>query len=397
MMKRIKIQPRNGYREIVKNQGLVFHDTPDKTGKLVPYWHESAYYEFDTDQIIEIEKATNDLWEMCLVACQHVIDNDLFHLLKIPQRVVPLIKRTWEEEPPSIYGRFDLAYDGINPPKMLEINADTPTMLLESSVIQWLWKEDVFPEADQHNSIHERLVEKWKELKKYWLARNQGDRLHFTHLADEENTEDLMNIVYLMETAQEAGLGVMSISMEDIGFDGRNDTFIDNDDLEIKQIFKLYPWEWMIAEMEAIGTVGGGNYLAHNNGKTQFIEPIWKMLLSNKGILAILWKLFPNHPNLLEAHLDGTNGMIESVKKPLLSREGANITIISKAGNVKSDGEYGEEGFVYQKFFDIPVMDGFRPIIGSWVIDGESAGFGVREADGMITDNTSIMTPHVFR
>lgn len=74
---------------------------------------------------------------------------------------------SWNEEPPAIYGRFDLAYDGIHPPKLLEYNADTPTALLEASVVQWYWLQDVFPKDDQFNSIHEHLVAKWKELKDY--------------------------------------------------------------------------------------------------------------------------------------------------------------------------------------------------------------------------------------
>jgi len=391
-MKRKKIEPRPDYRKIVADQGLIFHDMPNNEGVPEIYWHESAYYEFTAPQIEEIERATNELWQMCLAACQHVIDNDLFHLLAIPKWAIPLIKKAWEDEPPSIYGRFDLAYDGVNPPKMLEINADTPTMLLESAVIQWFWKQDMFPEADQFNSIHERLVAKWQELAEYFADRRCGNRLHFAHAYNLENTEDAMTVAYLMDTALEAGLDPVALSMEDIGYDSGKNIYVDLEDRDIMQIFKLYPWEWMCGEEEEHGLTN----LVNSADKTQWIEPIWKMLLSNKGILAILWKLYPNHPHLLEAHLDGSNGMTEYAKKPLLSREGANITIKSEQGNVEIEGDYGEEGFVFQKFFNIPEHDGKRPILGSWVIDGESAGMGVREADGLVTDNGSIMTPHIF-
>ncbi len=73
-----------------------------------------------------------------------------------------------------LYGRFDFAYDGRNI-KMLEYNADTPTGLLEASVAQWLWIEQVsgIANRDQFNSIHEDLIKRWKTI----LPR--GSHVHF--------------------------------------------------------------------------------------------------------------------------------------------------------------------------------------------------------------------------
>ena len=96
-----------------------------------------------------------------------------------------------------------------------------------------------------------------------------------------------------------------------------------------------------------------------------FIEPAWKMVLSNKGILAILWDLFPGHPNLLPAFFNEPNGMFEYVKKPLLSREGANVTVHTMKEHLESTGEYGAEGYVFQQLAPIPEFDGKRPVIGS--------------------------------
>ena len=44
-------------------------------------------------------------------------------------------------------GRFDFSWDGKNPPKMLEYNGDTPSMTIESSVVQAEWFNDRY--ADQ--------------------------------------------------------------------------------------------------------------------------------------------------------------------------------------------------------------------------------------------------------
>jgi glutathionylspermidine synthase len=379
-MKRLPLTPRKDWEKIVSKQGLVFY----QTDKNLPYWNEGAHYRFTAKQIDELESATNTLFELCLGAAQHIIDKNRFAELGIPEAAVPLIKAAWEAEPPSIYGRFDLAYDGKNPPTMLEFNADTPTSLLEASVVQWYWQRDVFPKSDQFNSIHERLVAKWTELKNYLT----GQPLYFAHV-DDESGEDTMTISYLRDTAEQAGLATVGIPMKDIGWDSKLEAFVDLDNNPMMSIFKLYPWEWLLNEEFGVNV-----YKTFD--RMQWMEPIWKMLWSNKGILPILWELNPGHPNLLESYFKKPSGLKEYAKKPFLSREGANVTIKTANGSSKRGGDYGEEGYIYQALANIPVFDGKRPVIGSWVIDCESAGMGIREADGLITDNRSQFVPHIF-
>ncbi|MEO7716781.1 MAG: glutathionylspermidine synthase family protein [Capsulimonas sp.] len=378
-MQRIAISPRPDWQAKVEALGLVYHSTDGK-----PYWNESAYYRFTARQVDEIEAATNTLHAMCLEAAQHVIDHNRFAELGVPPAAVETIKAAWEAEPPSIYGRFDLAYDGISPPKMLEYNADTPTSLVEAAVVQWRWLTERFPDADQFNSIWEGLVEKWTELKTGGYLT--GTPLYFTHV---KSTEDLMTVTLLRDTAQEAGLITQGIHINDIGWDTGARRFVDLQGHPMKSIFKLYPWEWLLAE------TFGQNALA-TYPQVQWIEPIWKVLLSSKGILPILWELYPNHPNLLEAHFGRSHEMRYYVKKPLFSREGANVTIKDDTGLTRSEGNYGEEGYIFQALAKIPNFDGNRPVIGSWVIDGAARGMGVRESDGPITDNLSRFAPHLF-
>ncbi|MBM4264078.1 MAG: glutathionylspermidine synthase family protein [Deltaproteobacteria bacterium] len=158
-MKRVSTAPRPDWQQKVEALGLIYHHTGDQ-----PYWNEAAYYSFETKEIDRIELATNELHEMCLQAAQHIIDKNRFDELAIPPQAVPIIKQAWEDEPPALYGRFDLAYDGDHL-KLLEYNADTPTALLEAAVVQWHWLEERFPGADQFNSIHEKLLAKWQELR----------------------------------------------------------------------------------------------------------------------------------------------------------------------------------------------------------------------------------------
>ena len=184
-MQRIRSTPRPAWQKTVESQGFHFHTLEEQ-----PYWDESVYYQFTRAEIDELEKATCALDEMCLQAVQHVIEQDLFEKFQIPPRFVPWVRQSWEEDELTIYGRFDLAYDGKSPPKLLEYNADTPTSLLEAAVIQWYWFKDVLPRLDQFNSIHERLIEAWQRVASrparpdsFHLPARQSRRLHDRQLS----------------------------------------------------------------------------------------------------------------------------------------------------------------------------------------------------------------------
>jgi glutathionylspermidine synthase len=352
---------------------MLYHTIDDE-----PYWDETACYHFDSAEIDLLENATNELQERCIEAAQYVIDKDLFDRLQIPAHAVPLIVDSWDKDEPSLYGRFDLAYDGHNQPKLLEYNADTPTSLLESSVIQWFWMKDCYPDADQFNSIHERLIETWKGM---------GIRsdLHFTCVADAP--EDSGNLEYLRDTAIQAGYATSQLFISDIGFEEVEGCFVDLDDHPIDVLFKLYPWEWLVNEYF-------GRKLA--TARMRLIEPAWKMLLSNKGLLAIMWELFEGHENLLQASFDSGVFRDNYVTKPLLSREGENVTVHRNGQVHEVEGSYGGKTLVYQQLAPIPCIDGNYPVIGSWIVAGESVGIGIREDRQLVTTNASRFVPHYF-
>jgi len=375
-MRRVASTPRPNWEKKVEERGLSWHSGQQ------PYWNESAFYEFTAKEVDVLEAATNELEKMTLEAAQHAIDHKLYARMGIPENAIPLIESSWEAEPPALYGRFDLAYDGTHPPKLLEYNADTPTSLLEAAVVQWYWLEELFPKRDQFNSLHERLIALWKEL----TPCLPGSRVDFCSMDDRE---DGMTVTYLQDTAQQAGLATSIFPIDEVGWNG--EAFVGPDDAPLGAIFKLYPWEWMVREKfgEHIGKDG-----------TVWIEPPWKMLLSNKGILPVLWELYPRHPYLLEASFLGPGLMMSWVKKPLLGREGANITLHQPGKDVETPGDYGAEGFIYQDCAPLQSFDGKYPVIGSWVIghkEGNAAGgMGIREADSPITTNTSQFVPHLF-
>lgn len=389
-MKRIAIEPRPDWQQKVEAEGLTFHSPKIETGDLAEstynYWDESACYQFTAAEVDTLEAAANELQTMCLAAAQHILDTKRYADLQIPEAAIPLIEWAWNEEPPALYGRFDFMYNGDGPPKLLEYNADTPTSLFEAAVIQWSWLQEIYPQADQFNSIHERLIAKWKDIAPY-LSKP-------VYFASVESTEDLLTATYLRDTADQAGIPTEQILMHDIGWDDDQQRFVDLDDHILFSIFKLYPWEAMLAE-------DFGHAALSTYKDLKWIEPIWKMLLSNKGILPILWELYPNHPLLLESYFDTPRQMTSYVKKPLLSREGNNISLVTPEGRADLDGPYGNGRFIYQALAPqavFPRPDGTPryPVLGLWMIDQECGGLGIRESAGPITDNLSSFIPHYF-
>jgi glutathionylspermidine synthase len=236
------------------------------------------------------------------------------------------------------------------------------------------------PQADQFNSIHEKLIERWKVVRSDLPL---AGAVYFT--GDLESQEDAGTLEYLRDTATQAGLETLTIDIADIGWDGSR--FVDLDTRPIASIFKLYPWEWMAREEFS-------QYLLA--GKARVVEPVWKMLLSNKAILPMLWEMFPGHPNLLAASFEPGRFATDYVKKPIYSREGANVSINAGGRTVEAPGEYGEEGFIWQAYHELPRFDGNYTVVGSWVVGDDPAGVGIREDDSPITKNSSRFVPHYF-
>jgi glutathionylspermidine synthase len=384
-MRRIACPERDDWRTTAEACGFDFHTIDGER-----YWDERAYYAFSLDEIErQIEAPTGEIDAMCLELVAHAIENEQYlRRLKIPEAFWPLLSESWRRDEASLYGRLDLSFDGRGPAKLLEYNADTPTSIFEAAVFQWTWLEQAIerritpPRADQFNSIHERLIEAWKKLA-------LGRHLHLTGAT--ENSEDAGTLAYLEDTARQAGMGTTMIDIEDVGW--RDDGgFVDLDNREIELAFKLYPWEWMFHDEF------GGRLL---EAPTRWIEPPWKAVLSNKGILPLLWEMFPGHPNLLPAFFEGDPNAEQLgtsyVRKPLYSREGANVTLLCAGTTlVQQEGPYGAEGFVRQALAPLPNFSDQFPVLGSWLVDHTPCGLSIREDENPITGNTSRFLPHAI-
>ncbi|MFC0201683.1 glutathionylspermidine synthase family protein [Paracoccus rhizosphaerae] len=404
-MEKINLPERPDLAAKAADQGFSFANMHGE-----PYWDESSAYRLTLTQVErDLEDPATELHAMTREAVDRIVREEaLMERMGIPPAHFDLIADCWARNEPEIYGRMDLAYDGSGPAKLLEYNADTPTSLYESAAFQWQWLEDqmaagVLPQgADQFNGIHEALVERFKEL----FAPKTD--IHFTAVAD--NPEDYATVEQMAWAAREAGLGAHFSDLAKLGV-SREGQFLDAEDRVIGTLFKLYPWEDLLADDYARHIAGSG---------CMFLEPAWKAVVSNKGLLPVLWQMFEGHPNLLPAFFadevadalvaggrpvpavaDAFGRVADQfrkahVVKPIFSREGASISIVEdgEVTETSPNTEYDRHPRIVQAYHPLPVFDGFRPVMGAWIVGQACVGLGIREDRGRITQDLSRFKPH---
>lgn len=386
-MLRINSKERPHWREQAKEFGFGFHTMYGE-----PYWDESAYYQFTLEQIErDLEDPTEEIHQMCLEVVDSVVADDYWlQKFQIPETMWQPVLDSWKSREPSLYSRLDFAYDGNGPAKLYENNADTPTSLYETGFWQWLWLEDMVNsgairrDADQFNLLQELMMARFVEL-----ARQQpGQTLHFA--CCKETEEDRGTVQYMEDCAKEAGLSTAFVFMEDIGLNSKQE-FTDLQDRPIRWMFKLYPWEFMFREEYAANLT---------KAKMNWLEPMWKSLISNKSLLPLLWQKFKGHPNLLPAYFPDDRHLSELgdyVIKPIFSREGANISIVEQGRQtLRVEGPYGDEGMIYQAYHPLPKFNGSYTLIGSWLINDKAGGISIREDQSRVTQDLSRYLPHVI-
>lgn len=361
-MRRIASSKRVNWRS-----GLREYAFGENAAKAASHWSDAAHYEFTADEIDRIEAAADEVHAMVLDAVHHVVERRLYALFGIDSLAGRLIETAWKaywndgrrnDREGGLFGRLDFAYDGGDSIKLLGCHYDGPTGLFESSIAQWCWLQNAFSDADQFNGLHEALVARWQSL---CVGLRGRDRVHLTCATPDAAREG--EIAYLAALAEEAGIPPTIIPIQELGWDGH--AFRDLEGDAITWLLKLYAWESLVQD----------EYGAHlPNVRMTVLEPAWRMLASNHGLLATLWELYPEHPNLTAASLDA-----DAIRAP---------------GGVIRRSEGGSVYLAPPPLFE---SGGFHALTQVWMVGDKSCGMAVREAREPIPDGDAAFVPHLFR
>lgn len=345
----------------------------------------NAYYE-----------AANELYDMFIAAAQNVIDNDRFDELGIPFNLIDAIKMSWENEVHwHLYGRFDFAggLDG-KPIKLIEFNADTPTSLFESAILQWaILKQNNLDEHLQFNSIYESLMDNFKRLitldesVEEFEEHYRGWKILFSSVAG--NKEEELTTKLLAHIAKDAGFECDFAYVDEVEF-GEEGIF--KNGVNYEYWFKLIPWEEIAIEEGELAML---LTQIMRNQKAIILNPAYTLLFQSKGILKILWELYPNHPLLLESSYEPLQGK-DFVRKPMFGREGANISIIKDDVKLQENiGPYGNNKMIYQQYYELNSNENEYYQAGVFFAY-EGCGLGFRKG-GLIIDNASKFVGHIIK
>jgi len=381
-------------RNYLETLGFVWHTDSDESSYIsdelvvISQSEAEAYYE-----------ATNELYDMYVEAAEHVIENNLFHEIGIPFNLIDAIKESWENDVHwHLYGRFDLA-GGIDdkPIKLLEFNADTPTALFETAIIQWaMLKQNNLEEESQFNSLYESLVDNFKRLVTLeedvstFEERYDGWNFLFTSVKGNEEEENTVKL--LQHIATDAGFNTEFAYIDDIEFSDQDGIFYNEQNYELW--FKLIPWEDIALEESDLAMLLT-NII--KNQKAIIFNPAYTLLFQSKGLLKILWDIYPNHPLLLETSFEPLNDQ-KQVEKPIFGREGGSVAIIDENNHkVESvEGDYGSHKMIYQAYIELPTdSEGLSYQAGVFYAY-EACGLGFRKG-GKILDNMSKFVGHIVK
>ncbi|MEZ0487050.1 glutathionylspermidine synthase family protein [Fibrella aquatica] len=354
--------------------------------------------QLNVNEAMHYAESANRLFEMLVEAGQHVIDQERFAELGIPDNLVDLIRHSWDDERNILlYGRFDLAGSvksavaddpGI---KLIEFNADTATCLPETAVVQYAHlKANGLDESQQVNAVFEALVAQFEEIK----AQNSDLTPTILLSAMRDSPEDDANVALLGEAAREAGFEAAFAYIDEVEFSATEGIyrFENGAFTRFDFWFKLIPWEYIGHDEPELATIL--TQLVKER-KVVILNPAYALLFQSKYMLKILWELFPYHPLLLETSTEPLPGQA-SVEKVLFGREGANVRILDETGQATQTvgGDYGDQAAIYQQYIEFPKDEAGNRYQAGVFFAGEACGLGFRRG-GAVIDNTAQFVGHI--
>ena len=380
--------------EMLEEIGLDWHTDSDGSGYISQSIVEITQAEADV-----YYEATNAIYDMYTEAAEYVIENELFFELGIPFNLVDAIKKSWESDVHwHVYGRFDLA-GGIDdkPIKLIEFNADTPTSLFETALLQWgILKYNKLDEEKQFNNVYEAISQNFKRLitlfddPESFDEHYEGWKILFSSISN--NAEEERTTRLLQQMASDAGFATAFEYLENVHFDENG--IYDAKENAYEYWFKLYPWEDIAIDEPELATT---LTTIMQNQNAIILNPAYTLLFQSKGMMKILCDLFPDSPYLLKTSFEPLVG-VKQVEKTVFGREGANTKIINADTSIsqEQDGPYANHKKIYQEYVEFPPdAEGAKYQAGVFFAY-EACGLSFRRG-GEIMDNMSKFVAHVIK
>lgn len=128
--------------------------------------------------------------------------------------------------------------------------------------------------------------------------------------------------------ANDAGYQTDFCYMDQVGFLEHDGIFNAANNTRFDYWFKLYPWEDI-----ALQTDGIINILEEitRNTSTVTLNPAYTLLFQSKGMLKVLYDLFPTSPYLLETKFEPLKGK-KYVSKKMFGREAQMLRFMTRMG-----------------------------------------------------------------
>ena len=314
----------------------------------------------------------------------------------------------------SVTSRFDIIRTR-NSFKFIELNNDTPFLIMENYKM-----DDLLNASLGLTSCYPRRRELLVSSMMQSLedsARHVGKPLQDCTIAVmgydyEEDLEEFTTLTFYQDTIRRMGLNCHYVHYNEVHVDMDMQDILSEKTGTIDILLKFaYPYEFLVNDQYANkeGYIGLDMLKLMEQGKVALLNPPASHILQNKGVFAYVFHLLDNtnffsydDKSFLRKYLPYTSFTdakfqqkgVTYVKKPVISREGQSVEIISPNKTVKSSlNLYDNELAIYQEHLPLPTRtvivedeeEELHEILGVFIAGNKYSGTVCR-LGGVITD-----------
>ncbi|OMJ94861.1 hypothetical protein SteCoe_1888 [Stentor coeruleus] len=355
---------------VKKHTKEVTHDNPwlDLNDPIEAYYYEKTgkfmnsgtfnYFTIEEHLAYKVLYATMECSFMLNRATNKVVNSpELMEKFGLPQWTWDMIKDSWNfywnSKGKTITGRLEFAFKGRNV-KLVDFYGDTLYGLAEAVKIQDKLAGHLDCTMGDSPSV---------KLKEGLITHVKSCFKDFVHICTDSKQEHLSIAHFIQNIIRECGLDSKILVDLDFSKDTEGN-FYDQQGVQIKSIWKIWDWETVLADYEnprQENEVKISDLLLSKN--VFVLEPLWKLVTSNRALKAVMNEINPNHGYLLDAKWDLP-----------LDTQGKNYLPL-QCGYKKLSSS--QEHTIYVEEFLSEEFEGIKPIICSWPVARYLTGFSL--------------------